>query len=303
MALSGEFDALILMGNPNYLSTWIAAAAARLRGTPVLFWTHGWLRPERRTKAMIRRLFYRLADRLLLYGERARALGLAQGFAPERLTVIYNSLDVARADAIIARIDRVDRLFAPPQQMFAAPERPLVICTARMTPLCRFDLLIEAAARLAAQGRPINILLVGDGPSREPLERLSARLGIDVHFAGAVYDEDRLGEWLHAADLTVSPGKIGLTAIHSLMYGTPAITHANLDDQMPEVEAIVPGETGALFRQGDIDDLATTIDQWLSADRETVRAACRLMVHGKWNPAAQANAIAAAIASTMHRSL
>ena len=38
--------------------------------------------------------------------------------------------------------------------------------------------------------------------------------------------------------MCVSPGNVGLTAIHSLTYGTPVLTHDNFNFQMPEAEAI-----------------------------------------------------------------
>ena len=120
---------------------------------------------------------------------------------------------------------------------------------------------------------------------------------MDVRFVGAVYDEERLGRCYHAADLTVSPGKVGLTAIHSLTYGVPVITHGNLDEQMPEVEAITPGRTGDFFTQHDAEDLARVIAGWLGAgrDREMVTAACREVVAAKYNPLRQAELIDAAV--------
>ena len=44
-----------------------------------------------------------------------------------------------------------------------------------------------------------------------------------------------------AANVTVSPGPIGLTAIQSLTYGVPAITNDEFSTQGPEFETIEPG--------------------------------------------------------------
>lgn len=296
-ARSGNFDAIIYLGDPNFASTWAGATLARLRKTPVLFWAHGWLRTESGAKKAFRRAFYSLADRMLVYAERARALGIAAGHAPDRITVVYNSLDVEAADAIVARIEAGELDDTRPQALFAQPDRPLLICTARITQLCRFDLLIEAAALLANRGTPVNVLLVGDGPERQALETLSRLRGTAVHFYGACYDEAVIGQLIYHSDLTVSPGKIGLTAMHSLMYGTPAITHDNLDAQMPEVEAIEPGVTGLLFRQDDPADLADRIASWLASnrDRAGVRTSARRVIHEKWSPDVQARLIEQAI--------
>lgn len=47
-----------------------------------------------------------------------------------------------------------------------------------------------------------------------------------------------------------------------------AITHGHLDEQMPEVETILPGETGAFFERGNADDLASTIKAWLRSGKD-----------------------------------
>ena len=302
VALSGDYDALIYLADLNFVSTWIAAAIARLRRRPVLFWAHGWLKPESGAKRRVRNLYFGLADRMLLYAERGKRLGAAAGYPAGKITVVYNSLDVDRADAIVARIEDGSLATVKPQTLFADPGRPLAICTARITPLCRFDLLFEAAAILQRRGTPLNVLLVGDGPERSALEAMAAELNLPVCFYGACYDEDVTGQLLYHADLTVSPGKIGLTAMHTLMYGTPAITHDDLDEQMPEVEALNDGVTGALFRRNDADSLADTIGNWLAAgrDRATVRAACRAAVHDRWNPHVQAKIIEQAVIAAVN---
>lgn len=292
-----RYRAIILLADPNFASTWVAAAITRMRRVPVLFWGHGWLGPESRTKQAVRRAYFGLADRFLVYAERGKRLGIAAGFAAERITVVYNSLDVARANVVIAGIESGARRTARPQDLFADPARPLLICTARLTAKCRFDLLIEAAALLSQRGMPVNVLLVGDGPERDALERRAAQLGVTVHFFGACHDEAVVGPLLYHADLTVSPGKIGLTAMHSLMYGTPAITHGDFDAQMPEVEAIEPGRTGAFFRCGDAQDLAATIAHWLETapPRMQLREAARATIRAKWTPQGQAAIIEQAV--------
>lgn len=75
-------------------------------------------------------------------------------------------------------------------------------------------------------------------------------------FLGAIYEEDQLAPLFLGARAVVSPGKVGLLAMHAMAYGTPVITHGDLDRQMPEIEAIEPGVTGALFKRGDDADLA-----------------------------------------------
>ena len=60
----------------------------------------------------------------------------------------------------------------------------------------------------------------------------------------------------------MSIGNIGLTAIHSLSFGTPVASHDNFENQMPEVEAIIDGENGFLFEENNSNDLIDKIEQW-----------------------------------------
>lgn len=300
IAFSNRFDAIILLGDPNILSNWLGAAIARLRGIPVLFWAHGWRKMEGRRKALMRNLFFRLSNHLLVYAPRGRELGIASGFPTERITVVYNSLDTQTAAKVVAEIESGTLSTINPRGYFPEPGRPLITCSARITRACRFDLLFEAASRLAEQCALINILLVGDGPERPALERMAAELNLQVHFFGECYNEDVVGQIIYHADLVVSPGKIGLTAMHSLMYGTPAITHSNFDEQMPEFEAIEEGRTGTFFKQNDAHDLADAITRWLNGapDRAVVRAAAREVIRGRWSPEVQAEILDEAILKT-----
>ena len=291
-----DLDAVVYLGNPYFLSTWLSAALARLTGKRVLFWTHGWTRTEAGLKAGVRNLFYRLAHGLLLYGHRARADGLAKGFDPGRLHVIYNSLDY---EAQKQARDGVDPLALPQlkQELFGDATVPMILCSARLTPACRFDLVLDAMARLRAEQHPVNLLLIGDGPERAALEAQAQRLGVSVRFFGACYDENTLVRLTMAAHATVSPGKVGLTAIQSLAYGTPVITHDDRDAQFPEWEAIVPGATGDFFQRGDVAALARVIKSWTlqGAVSAETRRACHRQLDRFYNPTFQRRAIDRAV--------
>ncbi len=301
LAACRKYDCVICLGDPNFLSSWAAAIIGRLSRTPVVFWTHGWLRPEHGIRSFVRNVFYRLATHLFVYAERGKQLGAAKGFPSEKMTVVYNSLDVDAADEIISKIEAGDMQAPELSSMFKDITRPLLICTSRLTEKCRFDILFEAACVLQKSGKPVNILLVGDGPERAALEKKAVNLGINVHFFGSCYDETTVGNLIYHADLTVSPGKVGLTAMHSLMYGTPVVTHGNLDEQMPEVEAIEPGETGLLFRKDDSNHLAEAISDWIATakDRASIRDRSRTLIKTKWHPKVQARIIEDALMNVL----
>lgn len=287
---------VILIGNPNLITTWFAAVLARLMGSKVLFWTHGWLKPETRLKAKLRNLYFSLADKVLVYGDRAVSLAGKSGFNPEKVTPIYNSLDWEAADQHFHRLERQNL------REDRSPRPTKIVCTARITKHCRFDLLIQAADILRKEGTETQITLVGDGPERATLENLAKSLGTNVEFLGAIYDESVIADIIYNADITVSPGKVGLTAMHSLSYGTPVITHGDLDQQMPEVEAIVPGVTGDFFQADNSVDLARKIKAWIETprSRKELRRSCRQVMIERYTPESQRTRIEHAIESVLH---
>jgi glycosyltransferase involved in cell wall biosynthesis len=91
------------------------------------------------------------------------------------------------------------------------------------------------------------------------------------------------------AECCVSPGNVGLTAIHSLSSGTPVITHRNWYNQNPEVEAVIQDITGMFFEENDAISLSETIDDLiLNGKKLTMEAACIKQVEMFWNPVNQA---------------
>ncbi|WP_337271193.1 glycosyltransferase [Oryzifoliimicrobium ureilyticus] len=293
--------AIIILGNPNMLASWWMPLVAKVLGKKILFWTHGWMRPEGRIKTGIRNFYFRLADHMLVYGTRSKVLGIAAHYPAEKITTIYNSLDHQRARDLMSLISNDADGVLRPKEMFSDASLPLIICTARLIRECRFELLLEAASILSLRGRPVNVLLVGDGPERENLKAVSEELNLNLRLFGACYDETVLAQLIYHSDLTVSPGKIGLTVIHSLSYGTPAITHGDMNRQMPEAEAIIPGVTGAFFECDSAVDLARVIAEWLSVqhNRDDVRAACFKVIADKWNPENQRVLIERALDQTL----
>lgn len=293
--LRNNISHCIFLGNPWFVSYWLLAPALRLLGKKVYFWCHGWVGTrEPAAKTWLKHVYFRMADALLLYGERAKRLGISHGFRPDRIHVIGNSLDYRTHKRIFDGL-RATSATEIRRELELPDDRKIIVCTARVTRACRFDLLIHAASRLRQLQHEVFVVLVGDGPERQSLSTLATSRGVAHRFLPACYDETRLARLYRAADLTVSPGKVGLTAIHSMAYGTPVITHDNPDHQMPEHEAIVPGVTGDFFTENSSDDLARTIAQWFDTHPEKPEQACIERVEASFTPMFQRSVIEEAL--------
>ena len=92
---------------------------------------------------------------------------------------------------------------------------------------------------------------------------------------------------IYNADLCVSPGNVGLTAVHSMVFGTPVLTHDDFSHQGPEFEAIHEGETGGFFQCGSINSLVEKIANWFVENkdkRDQVRQICMKEIDDYWTP-------------------
>lgn len=287
LAWRREHDTLIFMGSMYFLSTWLGCLIGRLRGKRILMWGHGYRYHERGLKGLVRGLFYRLAHGHLLYGHHAREIMLAKGFDPNALYVIYNTLDIEHLNS---RLDA----FLNNETGQPKPPRPAslnLVMIGRITVEKRLDLLIEALAMLRRIGAEVKLTVIGDGPDRDAVAARARTLGVDEHITwlGALYDESLICPHVAAADLCVVPGKLGLTAVHAMTYGTPVITHDDFATHSPEFEVIVPGRTGMFFRKGDAADLTGKILSWRAQmhDRAAMRQRCRHLVCTYYTPQMQ----------------
>ena len=138
-----------------------------------------------------------------------------------------------------------------------------------------------------SKGLLYNVLFIGAGEDKDRLVDLakSKELSDKTWFYGECYNEDELSSLLYNSDLCVSPGNVGLTALHAMTYGSPVLSHNDFESQMPEYETIVSGKTGELYEKGNFDDFCVKIESWLTSgiDRSSVRERCYEMINGKWN--------------------
>ena len=279
---------VIFLGDMNCLSTWIYGIFYRLRGRRVYFWAHGWLNSrERKVTALMRNLFFRIPNTILVYGRRSRKLAVDRGFNPSNIHVIYNSLDYLNQLKLRTEIEannaEVSEFIS---HLGVTGDRKYLICVARLTKLKKFEQAIQACSMIEISNRPL-LVFIGEGPVEVELRTLATNLGVAVHFVGACYDERTLAKYIMNAAGVISPGNVGLTAMHSLAYGVPVITHGDDDAQMPEAEAIIDGVTGFRFTMNSVPSLSSSIVTLLSMteeDRLRMRGYCIKIIEVFFNP-------------------
>lgn len=298
LAASKKYDCIIYLGSMYHISTWISAIVAKIYNKRVLMWTHGYLRNEPGIKGYTREIFYRLADGLLLYGNRGRDFLEKRGFDPKNLYVVYNSLDYPLQKTIRAQWN-LEQLKSLREKYFKNPDHPILVFTGRLTKRKQLDFIFQAQSKLKDMNCIVNVLIIGDGPELQNLKNLCANSNLSdyANFTGACYNENIIGPLLMMSDICISPGEIGLTCIHSMAYGTPVITHNDANTQGPEWESIIPGVTGNFFTKGDCNSLTQSIASWLNSriNRDLVSANCIAIVEKNYSPENQLKVINRAV--------
>lgn len=280
------YDVYIGMGETHGLSSWIFPILVRIfkPRKKVYFWSHGWYGKESSIGKIVKKIFFRLPNGgTFLYGDYARDLMIKEGFPSNKLFVIHNSLAYYRQLEIRNSITRSEIY-----KEYFGNDNKVIVMIGRLNLRKHLDMLIDALSIAKSQGVFYNLVLIGNGEDREKLEELSVQKGVDsqIWFYGACYDEYRNAELIYNADLCVVPGDIGLTAIHSLMFGTPAISHNHFSTQGPEFEAIKSGVTGDFYEFGDVKSLISIMRNWFEThkNRDNVRQACFDEIDENWTP-------------------
>lgn len=282
-----SYSHYILLGETRAISTWMFCLIAKIffPKKKVYFWSHGWYGKESHLERIIKKILFHLPNGgIFLYGNYACELMIKEGFNANKLFVIHNSLAYDKQIKIREKISSSGIY----RNHFGNDNKNLIFI-GRLTMVKRIDLLIRALAMLKEQGQEYNLTLVGDGVEKTNLQNLvdSQNLQENVWFYGACYDETENANLIYNADLCVSPGNVGLTAMHTMMFGCPVITHNNFPYQMPEFEAVIPNQTGNFFQYGNINSLADKINEWFknhSNRREYIRELCFKEIDTNWNP-------------------
>jgi glycosyltransferase involved in cell wall biosynthesis len=117
----------------------------------------------------------------------------------------------------------------------AAPDTTDLVVVGRLLEHKRVDLLVDAVARLRADGVVATCRVIGDGPQRAALRAHAERLGVDdlVEFRHDVAGQDELYALLKAARVFVFPSAregFGVAVLEALACGLPVVTTSAPDN-------------------------------------------------------------------------
>jgi glycosyltransferase involved in cell wall biosynthesis len=248
-------------------------AARLLSGVRVVFTEHGRLSAGRPSlkRRLANHVLARLPANVFTVSEDLKHHLVDEGFPAARINIITNGIDVARSreQDVRARIRT---------ELGLAPDTYVIGTVGRLDPVKDLGTLVRGFAQFRDRVPRAVLIVVGDGPEREPLASLASTLRLSgaVTFLG--HRED-VHDVLYAFDVYAGTSTfegISLTILEAMAAERPVV--ATAVGGTPEV--VVDGVTGRLIPSQDPIALASALsalhenqamaDMWGHAGRERV---------------------------------
>ncbi len=231
----------------------------RKKNPKILLTEHGRFYPDVVSwkRRLANRFLYRRDDILTAVGQRVKeALQKKEGYPGKRIQVIYNGIDPDVYDNLRSENENdaresVRREFNIPNDAFT------IIQVARLDPIKDIRTSLRTYEALKQTVPNVRLLLVGDGPERNAIERAIRQHNLQdgVIFAGARSDVSRLLKGADAFLLTSLSEGIPVTFLEAMAARLPIVT----TDAGGCKEVVVNGQTGFVAPVGNPTSLAKAL--------------------------------------------
>ena len=248
----------VLHTHDIYTNIFAAPWARLLTRCSIIASRRWWLKAPRPGLIKLNRLSYSFAHRVLANSSSvAGLLANVEGVAPDKIVEIPNFLEESAFEPV------EETLRIAQHRAWGLPDDAFVIGTvARLAPVKNHVLLLRAAAQIESR---FHLILVGDGPSRAELEKLSRQLGIDsrVHFVGEVVSRINLNQFFDVSVLCSLSEGFPNSLIEAFAAGRPVVA----TPVGGVTDVVAEGATGLLVPPDNPSQLAGALRK-LEADRD-----------------------------------
>jgi len=292
-----HIDVLLVHGYSHF-SHWLAYATAVCSGIPYLL--RGESRPDRTAHgaklmakhALIKPLI-RNASACLAIGEENRKFYISYGALPDRILFAPYSVDTDRfaAAGAAGHARRTNML----ESLGLCPERPVVLFAAKLQSWKRPGDVVMAMDQLQ---HPANLIMIGDGPLRPYMEKLSSRRPW-MRTLGFV-NQTKIAEWYGVADLFVLPSDRepwGLAVNEAMATGAVPL----VSDSVGCASDLVTPDVGWVYATGDVGALAEILVAAIQPGVLAERRAAAKRRSAEYGIAATVTGIETAVAAVLGR--
>jgi glycosyltransferase involved in cell wall biosynthesis len=266
---------LIITTQENSMLSNYALLFKRKYGQPkIAFWGHG-ANLQSRSPNGIRERFKRWTSRQVdwwfAYSPLSTELIRLSGFPLERITNLENAIDTDGIRAAMAKVER--REVAATRAELGWEEGRVGLFLGSLHADKRLEFLLQAVDYLHEMDSLFHLLIVGDGPLRNVVEKYCASRPWCV-WVGAQKGRKK-ALYLAMADVLLNPGAVGLGILDSFAAGVPMVT-TDCRLHGPEFAYLRHGENGEVTGNS-LDAYAAGVQRVLNDDayRIRLREGCR----------------------------
>jgi glycosyltransferase involved in cell wall biosynthesis len=254
----GQYDAVLLLGW-SYKSFWQAIGACWRNRIPVLARSDSHLYTNRRSwKRLLKALPYRFLipslDACLAVGQWSAEYFLHYGARPDRVFIVSHTVDPS--------FERDSRALSSNRAHFRSrwglgPAETTFLFAGKFTASKRPVDFIRAIRQARKNCASIGGIMVGDGPLRQPCQRLVEELQLPIRFTGFLNQSEIVRAYI-AADVLVLPSDAretwGMVVNEAMSCGRLCLVSDRVGSG-PDL--VLAGKTGFVFPLGDLEALAS----------------------------------------------
>lgn len=269
----GSFDVVVCTQGINNIATLLLWQLRKIFNYKFVWWGIGfdpyrqkdpYSKPEKFVNKLIVRLkdfVWKRSDSLLVYSEEGKRYSIDRKIPQEKIFTLNNTVHVEKMWQEAKSIQD-DDIQECKKQLGLTGSSFIFLFVGRLHNRKEVPFLIEAFSRVTDELKNAKLIIVGDGEERQKVQGLIKTLGLEqqVILLGAIYDHRRLAELFLASDAVTLPGQVGLTVMHSFVYGKPVITKKS-DSYSPELEYLKHGINGIKLADNQLESYAKAMKE------------------------------------------
>jgi glycosyltransferase involved in cell wall biosynthesis len=250
-------DALVINGNPRFLSSLLISIIVKLKGVEIYWWGHAWSSTSSKLGSYIRFKLMNLFNVILYTDEEIK---LTKHLIKTPVIALNNGLN----------INSIRKGINISESRYNAQCLELVFI-GRYTKKSNFELIIEALLLLPLEDiKQVNLKVIGDIEAEAIREKHPKSSTLNIEYFGEIWDENEISIILKDSHIFIYPGSVGLSLIHAFALGLPAILHNKRLDHMPEIGAFIDGYNGLSFNYGCAKSLSESV-KFCKNNKEVIR--------------------------------
>jgi L-malate glycosyltransferase len=251
--LAGTKPDVVIVGRETF--AWHVPDVARAAELPVLLIVHG-----STLFGMVNTFSRTERDRLLEQFRKAdRIVAVAQHLAQRLRSLGFDDVRTIPNAVDLAKFSPRPKDPALLRRLGIAASQPTVAHVSNLKAIKRAMDIVDAAREVLRQRPDTVYVVVGDGPSRGPMEEACAKESLSGHFRFVGWVEhDLVPDYINLADMVVMPSESEAFAL--IYLESQACERVLIASDIAAARHVInDGKSGILFRKGNIGDLSAKI--------------------------------------------